>query len=224
MEYERIRTFIKSFDKDEDDFMRDIRSEAEKRDIPIIRTDTVDFLKLMIQMTKPKRLLEVGMAVGYSTLLFAREISSYIEGEKETADKEEYFILTCENDPKMIEEAKVNFSKSGMDNRIHIIEGDAEESLKNLDGSYDMIFIDAAKAQYSIYMEEAIRLSHPGTVIICDNILGEGLVLESHFLVDKRDRTIHDRMRSFLEKIKEDERIETHILSIGDGMTVSTVR
>ena len=224
MEYERIRTFIKSFDKDEDELMERIRSEAEKRDIPIIRTDTADFLKMLIHMIKPKRLLEVGMAVGYSTLLFAREISSCIEGGKETAEKEEYFIHTCENDPKMIAEAKENFSKADMGNRIQIIEGDAEESLKNLHGSYDMIFIDAAKAQYSIYMEEAIRLSHPGTVIICDNILGEGLVLESHFLVDKRDRTIHDRMRSFLEKIKEDERIETHILSIGDGMTVSTVR
>ena len=209
MEYERIRTFIKSFDKDEDDLMKNIRLDAEERDIPIIRTDTADFLKLMIRMVKPERVLEVGMAVGYSTLLFAKEVSS---------------IDTCENDPLMIKEARDNFVAAKMDSRINIIEGDAEETMKSLDGQYDLIFIDAAKAQYAVYMEEAIRLSHPGTVIICDNILGEGLVLESHFLVEKRDRTIHDRMRAFLEKIKEDERIDTSILSIGDGMTVSIVK
>ena len=124
----------------------------------------------------------------------------------------------------MIKEARGNFAAAKMDSRINIIEGDAEETMKSLDGQYDLIFIDAAKAQYAVYMEEAIRLSHPGTVIICDNILGEGLVLESHFLVEKRDRTIHDRMRTFLEKIKEDERIDTSILSIGDGMTVSIVK
>lgn len=209
MEFERIRTFIRSFDKDETDLMKKIREDAEERDIPIIRTDTADFLNFLIDVIKPERLLEVGMAVGYSTLLFAKGVSS---------------IDTCENDPLMINEARANFEAAGVREKVNVIEGDAEETMKGLDGSYDMIFIDAAKAQYAVYMEEAIRLSHSGTVIICDNILGEGLVLESHFLVEKRDRTIHDRMRTFLEKIKEDERIETHILSIGDGMTVSTVK
>lgn len=209
MEFERIRTFIRSFDKDETDLMKKIREDAEERDVPIIRTDTADFLKFLTELIKPESLLEVGMAVGYSTLLFAKGISS---------------IYTCENDPLMIKEAKANFEAAGVNEKIRVIEGDAEETMKGLDGSFDMIFIDAAKAQYAVYMEEAIRLSHPGTVIICDNILGEGLVLESHFLVEKRDRTIHDRMRTFLEKIKSDERIETHILSIGDGMTVSIVK
>ena len=97
-------------------------------------------------------------------------------------------------------------------------------TLKNIDGKkYDFIFIDAAKAQYDIYLEEAIRLSHTGTVILSDNILADGEILESHFLVEKRDRTIHDRMRAFLYKIKNDDRLETAILSVADGVAVSVV-
>ena len=127
-------------------------------------------------------------------------------------------------DEDRIAVARDNISRSGYKN-IHILEGDAAETLRGIENKeYDFVFIDAAKAQYKIYMEEAIRLSHPGTVIITDNILADGDVLESHFLVEKRDRTIHDRMREYLYMIKNDDRLETAILSVADGIAVSVVK
>ncbi len=214
MDYSRIRDFIMSYSKDDEGLLGDVYSKAIEKDVPIIRRDTADFLKVMISIVRPKNVLEVGTAVAYSTIFIATVLDSIHKSM-------DWHIDTCEMDEERIAEAEKNISSSDYKDNINLIKGDAALSLKSLDGSYDLVFIDAAKAQYMDYLDESLRLSHPGTVIITDNILSDGDVLESHFLVEKRDRTIHDRMRDYLYRIKNDERLETAILSIGDGVAVS---
>ena len=214
MDYSRIRDFIMSYSKDDEGLLGDIYSKAIEKDVPIIRRDAADFLRVMISIVRPENVLEVGTAVAYSTIFIAAVLDSIHKSM-------DWHIDTCEMDEGRIAEAEKNISSSDYKNNISLIKGDATLSLKNLVDSYDFVFIDAAKAQYMDYLDESLRLSHPGTVIITDNILSDGDVLESHFLVEKRDRTIHDRMRDYLYRIKNDERLETAILSIGDGVAVS---
>ena len=226
MDYSRIRDFVMSYSHDDTGLLKDIHDKALEKDVPIIRREAADYLKVMLQIVRPKNVLEIGTAVAYSTLLIADTLAD-VFGKNGTLmyDAEStWSIDTCELDTDRITEARTNIAKSGYKN-IQIFEGDAAETLRGIqDKVYDFIFIDAAKAQYMIYMEEAIRLSHPGTVIITDNILADGDVLESHFLVEKRDRTIHDRMREYLYMIKNDDRLETAILSVADGIAVSVVK
>ena len=210
MEYERIRDFIISYTVDRTDALSAIRSKAEAEEVPIIRRDTEDFLRTILRMQSPEKILEIGTAVGYSALVMHDELPGCI-------------IDTCELDEKRAGVARQNIEECGLSESIRVHLGDAAELLESFDSVHDLIFIDAAKAQYMIYLKQCIRLSHPGTVIITDNIFEDGKVLESHFLVEKRDRTVHDKMREFLKNIKNDERLSTVLLSVGDGMSVSIV-
>ena len=207
--------------------------------MPIIRKDTEDFLKVMIRMIKPERILEIGTAVGYSSIFFAEtlqvlykddttDIISETDKANETneVNKTAWSIDTCELDKERISAAKKNIDEAGFSDRITIYEGDACDSLKKLieDGrKYDLIFIDAAKAQYMDYIKLSMKLSDKNATIITDNIFGDGDVLESHFLVDKRDRTIHDRMREYVYHITHSDGLETALVPIGDGIAVSIV-
>ena len=136
----------------------------------------------------------------------------------------EYHIDTIELDDVRAEEAQGHITEFGKEDKIHLYRGDAAEVLKTLTEKYDFIFIDAAKAQYMNYLQAVMKLVHADSVIVTDNVLESGLVLESHFLVEKRDRTIHDKLREYLYTLKNDERLETAILSIGDGVAVSVVK
>ena len=218
MDYSRIRDFIISYTHDDEGLLKEIYDKAIADDVPIIRRETRDFLQVLLRIIKPETILEVGTAVGYSTLVMAETVFDVL-GDAH------WHIDTCELDESRIEEATKNFAKSSFDEKISLLKGDAAETLKRINGkTYDFIFIDAAKAQYMTYLEEAIRLSHKDTVIVTDNILAEGDVLESHFLVEKRDRTIHDRMREYLSYVKNEPRLETSILSVGDGLALSVVK
>ena len=218
MDYSRIRDFIISYTHDDEGLLKEIYDKAIADDVPIIRRETRDFLQVLLRIIKPETILEVGTAVGYSTLVMAETLSDVLGDEH-------WHIDTCELDESRIEEATKNFAKSSFDEKISLLKGDAAGTLKRINGkNYDFIFIDAAKAQYMTYLEEAIRLSHKDTVIVTDNILAEGDVLESHFFVEKRDRTIHDRMREYLSYVKNDSRLETSILSVGDGLALSVVK
>ena len=221
MDYNRIRNFINSYSHDDSGALGEIYERALENEVPVIRKDTIEFLRVLIKMIRPQKILEVGTAVGYSSLMMAETLSKI-------SDDSFWSIDTCELSADRIAEARDNISKLGYSDRITILEGDAADTLKSLGRDdttekleYDFIFIDAAKAQYMIYLDEALRLSHKGTVIVSDNILADGDILESHFLVEKRDRTIHDRMREYLYRIKNDERLDTAILSVGDGIAVS---
>jgi len=213
-DYDRIRTFINSYAYSDNPMIDKLYAEALKNDIPVIREDTREFLRLIIRMQKIEKVLEIGTATGFSSIFMAECI-----GDK--AD-----ILTIEIGEEDYKKACDNIKTAGFEGRIKAVNEDAISYLAEHMGDasdYDLIFIDAAKAQYRKYLELCMPHTHKGSVIICDNIFLDGKVFESHFLVEKRDRTVHDRMRSFLEEIKRDEKLDTAILAIGDGVTVSYV-
>lgn len=216
MDFDRIRTFVKSYIREDDSDLSKLYDDAVRRDVPVIREDTADYLKVLLAGLKPERILEVGTAVGYSALFMA----VYLGGTTS--------IDTIELDTDMADEAEANFRRFKKDDVITLHRGDAAEILEDMaeqgGRSYDLVFIDAAKSQYKVYLSQAMRMVHPGSVIVTDNILESGLVLESHFLVEKRDRTIHDKLREYIYLIKNDERLETAILSVGDGIAVSVVK
>ena len=209
-DYERIRSFIRSYYTDEGGGLQELYNSAVARGVPVIRQDTRELLRLLLEMNRPGKILEIGTAVGYSALFMALCLP----------DAE---IVTMELDPERAAEAQANFDRLQC-SRIKLLEGNAAELLKDLDGTYDFIFVDAAKAQYIVYLPELLRLSHSGTVILSDNVLQEGNILESHFLVEKRDRTIHDRMRDYLNKITHTEGLVTSIMPVGDGVAVTYMK
>ena len=218
MDFERIRSFVESYIEDDSEKLELLRENARNAGVPIIRRDAADYLKLVLADIKPARILEIGTAVGYSALYMSEQL-----GRMHIA----HSIDTIEYDEVRADTAEKNFKDFGKTDIIRLFRGDAAEVLKEFteqnSEAYDLVFIDAAKAQYMIYLDYVMNMVHPGSVIVTDNIFESGLVLESHFLVEKRDRTIHDRIREYIERIKKDERLETAILSIGDGIAVSVV-
>ena len=166
-------------------------------------------LKVLLLLKKPARVLEVGAAVGFSALL----MSEYIP--------EESRITTIENYEKRIPVARENFRRAGKEDQITLIEGDAAEVLKTLDGPYDFIFMDAAKGQYIHYLPDILRLLPPGGCLVSDNVMQDGDVIESRFAVERRNRTIHARMREYLYELKHNDALTTSIIPLGDGVAVS---
>ena len=206
---ERMVTFINSLDTGSGEFLDALELQAKKDRVPIIRREMQSFLKVLLQIKKPVRILEVGTAVGFSALLMARYTS------------EETHITTIEKYEKRIPIAKENFQAANMQHRITLLEGDALEILKSIDETFDFIFMDAAKGQYIHFYPEVMRLLEPGGILVSDNVLQEGDLIESHFAVERRNRTIYKRMRDYLYTLKHDERLETAILPVGDGAAVS---
>ena len=206
---ERMVTFINSLDKGNTPFLDEIEKQAIKDEVPIVRKATQNLLKFLLVMQKPKRILEVGTAVGFSALL----MSEYAP--------EDCHITTIEKYEKRIPIAKENFRRGHAEERITLIEGDATEELKKLEGSYDFIFMDAAKGQYIHFFPEIMRLIEKGGLIVSDNVLQDGDVLQSRYAVTRRNRTIHSRMRDYLYELTHHEELETTILPVGDGMTLS---
>ena len=206
---ERIHTFIQSFDTGNTEFLNQIEQFALKTNVPVIRPQTQSFLKLLLAVKQPKEILEVGTAIGFSALL----MSEY--GPSDCR------VTTIEKYEKRILIAKENFKKAGREDKIRLVEGDALEALKDLEGPYDFIFMDAAKGQYIHFMPDILRLMPIGGLLVSDNILQDGDILESRYAVTRRDRTIHGRMREYLYTIKHHDQLRTDILPIGDGVTVS---
>ena len=206
---ERIITFINSLDTKNSEILEQIETEARTADVPIIRREMQSLLKVLLLLKKPARVLEVGAAVGFSALL----MSEYIP--------EESRITTIENYEKRIPVARENFRRAGKEDQITLIEGDAAEVLKTLDGPYDFIFMDAAKGQYIHYLPDILRLLPPGGCLVSDNVMQDGDVIESRFAVERRNRTIHARMREYLYELKHNHSLTTSIIPLGDGVAVS---
>lgn len=206
---ERIITFINSLDTKNSEILEQIETEARTADVPIIRREMQSLLKVLLLLRKPARVLEVGAAVGFSALL----MSEYIP--------EESRITTIENYEKRIPVARENFRRAGKEDQITLIEGDAAEVLKTLDGPYDFIFMDAAKGQYIHYLPDILRLLPPGGCLVSDNVMQDGDVIESRFAVERRNRTIHARMREYLYELKHNDALTTSIIPLGDGVAVS---
>ena len=207
---ERLVTYINSLDQGNTAILDTIEREALDSYVPIIRKEMQSFLKLLLAMQKPKRILEVGTAVGFSAILMAEYNPYPCE------------IVTIENYEKRIPIARENFVRAGKEKQITLIEADATEVLKTLDEPFDMIFMDAAKGQYINFMPDILRLLKKDGVLVSDNVLQDGDIIESHFVVTRRNRTIHKRMREYLYELTHREDLVTAVLPIGDGITVST--
>ena len=206
---ERMAAFIDSLDRGNTPFLDEIEKYAIETQVPIIRKSMQSLLKFLLAFSKPKKILEVGTAIGFSALL----MSEY--------GPEDCHITTIEKYEKRIPVAKENFRRGGAENRITLLEGDAADILKELDDTYDMIFMDAAKGQYIHFLPDILRLLAPGGLLVSDNVLQDGDIIESRFAVTRRNRTIHARMRDYLYELKHHPDLETVILPVGDGVTLS---
>ena len=207
---ERLVTYINSLDTGNTSILDQIEQEALDSYVPIIRKEMQQFLKLLLAMKRPMRILEVGTAVGFSTILMAEYDPVPCE------------ITTIENYEKRIPIAKENFIRAGKEKQIMLLEGDAAQILPTLTESYDFIFMDAAKGQYIHFMPDILRLLGSEGTLVSDNVLQDGDIIESRFAVTRRNRTIHKRMREYLYELTHDEHLVTAVLPIGDGVTVST--
>ena len=209
---ERIRDYLYSLEPDWGELCESIASKARKEEIPVIKRETGALLKTMVALKQPRAILEVGTAVGYSALLMAG------------AAPESCKITTIEKYEPRILEAKKNFAKAEIEDRIVLLEGDAQEILQSLTGPFDFVFLDAAKGQYLHWLPVILGLLERGGVLFSDNVLQGGDVLQSRYGVERRDRTIHGRMREYLYQIKHMEGLESAIVPIGDGVSISVKR
>ena len=209
MDQKRITDYINSLDQGHGVLCDKIAKEARAAAVPIIRRETGALLQTLTAAVKPMRILEVGTAVGYSALLMGRAMPAGCH------------LTTIEKYEKRLPIARENFRRAGMEDRITLLEGDAEEILAGLTGTWDFIFMDAAKGQYLHWLPMLLRLMPEGGVLISDNVLQDGDLIESRYAVERRNRTIHSRMREYLYALTHMEELETSVLPIGDGVTVS---
>lgn len=206
---QRMIAYINSLDMGNTPFLNEIEQEALDSCVPIVRREMQSFLKVLLAVKRPKQILEVGTAVGFSTLLFCEYAPEGVH------------VTTIEKYEKRIPIAKENFRRAGRERQITFLEGDASEILAGLTETYDFIFMDAAKGQYIHFLPDVMRLLDAGGVLVSDNVLQDGDIIESHYAVERRNRTIYKRMRDYLYELKHDERLTTSIVPIGDGATVS---
>ena len=206
---ERMMTFIRSFDRGNPAYLEELEKYSRETNVPIIRPQMQSLLKFLLAWGKPRKILEVGTAIGFSALL----MSEYAP--------QGCHITTIEKYEKRIPLARENFKKAGKEENITLLEGDATEILAELKGEFDMIFMDAAKGQYINFMPDILRLLAPGGLLVSDNILQDGDIVESKYAVTRRNRTIHNRMREYLYALTHHEELETVILPVADGVTLS---
>ena len=206
---ERMVTYIHSLETPENSLLEEIEKEALDTYVPIIRKETKSFLKTLITMNRPMNILEVGTAVGFSALVMSEYAPAGCK------------ITTIENYDKRILIARENFKRAGKESDITLLEGDALEVMKGLAGPYDFVFMDAAKGQYIHFLPDVLRLLVPGGLLVSDNVMQDGSIIESRFCVERRDRTIHARMREYLYELKHNELLETSIVPLGDGVALS---
>ncbi len=209
IEQDRMTAFINSLDPGNEEYLDALEKEAKAADVPIIRKDTQALLKFLMASSKPKNILEVGCAIGFSALLMAQYSGDDTK------------ITTIEKYEKRIPVAKDNFIKYDKNNKITLLEGDATDILRTLAPGYDFIFMDAAKGQYINFLPDCIRILNKGGLLVSDNVLQDGDIIESRFAVTRRYRTIHARMREYLYELKHNDALNTVILTVGDGMTLS---
>ena len=204
---EYIEEYIRSLIPKKNDFLSKIESYGNENNVPIVHPEVAQLLKVLIRMNNPKSVLEVGTAIGYSALVMA---SCMTEGK----------ILTIERNQDMIDIAKKNIEENGFKDRIMIIEGDAEEEIEKIEGKFDFIFLDASKGHYKDFFSNFIDKLNPGGVVVSDNILYKGMIATDE-LVMRRKKTIVKRMRDYLDYISNEDKLETSIIPIGDGVAIS---
>ena len=210
----RLEGFLETLQKDRGPILETIRARALEDGVPIIRSETENLLRFLVMTRKPKKILEVGCAVGYSALVMRQASESYGGCH----------ITTMESYEPRIEQARANFAAAGAEADIELLTGDATPYLDEMqpDAQFDLIFLDAAKAQYVVWLPQLLRLLKPDGLLVTDNILTGGDILESRFVVTRRNRTIHKRMREFLEQVTTDPKLTSAVLSVGDGVCLTS--
>ncbi len=206
---ERMTSFINSYASPNSEALDELERYSIETNVPIIRKEMQSLIKFLLAMKSPKNILEVGTAIGFSAVLMAEN------SPKKTT------ITTIEKYEKRIPIAKENFKKFGLNERVKLLEGDATDILKELKGPYDFIFMDAAKGQYINFLPDILRLLSKDGILLTDNVMQEGDILESKYVVERRNRTIYKRMREYLYELTHNDMLTTVILPIGDGVTVS---
>ncbi|MEG7529847.1 MAG: O-methyltransferase [Hungatella sp.] len=209
---DRIRDYIHSLESGQGELCDEIAKEAIMNYVPIIKQETAALLKTLVVAQQPGAILEVGTAVGYSALLMAQVMPA------------DCHITTIEKYEPRIPIAKENFRRSGKQNRITLLEGDAEEILAGLTENYDFVFMDAAKGQYIHWLPMVLKVLTPGGMLVSDNVFQDGDIVQSRYAVERRNRTIHSRMREYLYVLKHSEELETALVPIGDGVAISVKR
>lgn len=189
------------------DELEKIKQKALQEHIPIIMDDTLEVIAKYLKENKPKRILEIGTAVGYSAMCFSEYLA---DGG---------VIDTIERDEERIKEAKANIQKVGVEDKIKLYEGDAVEILPTLNEKYDMVFIDAAKGKYPFFLKEALRMLDENGIIFADNILYKGYVMSDYN--KHKQRTAVRNLREYIKEVSENPNLETEILEVGDGLAVS---
>ncbi len=210
--YDYIVQYIRALHTPPTNFLSDIEADIAtgKETWPIIKPEVADFMKVLLKMTPPKEILEIGTAVGYSSILMSEYLA---QGGH---------ITTIERFDYMLNQAKKNIAKAGLEDTIQILEGDAALILPELkSGSYDMIFMDCAKGQYINFLPDCIRLLKPNGLLITDNVLHKGTVARSRYLIERRQRTTHLRLRDFLWTITHSPELQSSVIPIGDGIALS---
>lgn len=205
--YDYINEYLRSFNNNEDDFLKKIRKESEENHVPIIHKEVEDFLTVVGNISKPKKILEIGTAVGYSAIVLSKILVR--DGRIDTIERSE----------KMISKASDNIKNADIKN-INIIYGEAIEVLNYLDSTYDMIFLDGAKGQYKEFLQHCIRLLNKDGILITDNVLYKGMVANDK-LVTRNKRTIVRNLRDYILEVYNSEHFNTSILPLGDGVTIS---
>lgn len=206
--YDYIRDFLEEIEPKQEGLIGELEREAKETAVPIIPLEVKSFMTTVLAGKRPKRILEIGTAIGYSAIL----MSQYLE--------EGGHITTIERNPKMQVRAKENIAKAGLETVIEMKEGDALDILPTITGQFDFIFIDAAKGHYNTFFEWSKKLVADGGIIMADNVLHKGMVAKDRFDIPRRQRTIHKRMREFLVDILNDPKYKSSVLPIGDGVAI----
>lgn len=195
---------------EKEEYLREMKQYAIENHVPILQDVSLDLILLVLKLKKPNSILEVGTAIGYSAINF----SKYLDGENS-------HILTVEKSEDMYKEAIKNIKNVGLEEKITVINADATEYLPTLDENdkYDVVFIDAAKGQYLVFLENALRVIKKGGIIIADNVYFKGRVLSGYN--EHRHRTATNRLRKYLELVTEDETLDTTVFNVGDGVAIS---
>lgn len=209
--HDYMEKYLRDLIPDSEGIMKELEDFAHENRVPIAQKETAKFLEFMVSMNKPKKILELGTAIGYSSILMAKTLNKNVE------------ITTIERDSTMIGLAHNNLENHGFDDCIKILEGDCLEILESLDESYDLIFMDAGKGHYNHFLPHCLRVLNKGGIIIADNVLFRGMVASKE-LVQRRKITIVKRMRTYLDMVSQDDNLITTVLPMGDGIALTKRR
>lgn len=205
-----ITEYLRTKTVHQDKFLHELEEFAEKNSVPIVEPETARFLSVMTEIVKPKRILEIGCAIGYSAILMSQGLA------------EDGKIYTLEYNGDMAAVARENIERAGLSEKIEVIEADAKSYLSQIteNESFDMIFLDGPKAHYIYMLDECVRLLRNGGLLIADNVLYKGMTADDNHVV-RRKITIVKRLRKFVDALMAHDKLKSSLLSLGDGITLS---